>query len=262
MKKHLRYISLIFFLSLRQERAYPLDNFILFFSKPLLIGLEFLGVYFLYTASGNSSIAGFSQAQMLIVLNLSYLTFLCTTVIPPGTGITTTQISNGKLDPFFLRPQGLFFSFWTQRFYPMRLVEIALRFVYLLLVLFMGHLIITPIQWFSIGVICLLSIFLFLIFFSIGDSLSFWFPFVDFNELFFEFTDHLGYYPNTLYPKSIQLIFTYILPFFLLGNPMYQVFSGTYSLSLFGMHFLIVLCWLCIAIVLWSKGIQRYDSAN
>jgi len=69
-------------------------------------------------------------------------------------------------------------------------------------------------------------------------------------------------YPTDIYPKSVKLIFTTILPIGLLAyGPAYFLLKG-FSLNILGSYLGALAFYITVVAILWNRGLKAYSSAS
>ncbi|KMT21922.1 hypothetical protein CLCY_3c01930 [Clostridium cylindrosporum DSM 605] len=68
-------------------------------------------------------------------------------------------------------------------------------------------------------------------------------------------------YPATIYPNAINVLFTFILPLFIVGFIPVSYFKGS-DITIFIAPVLVSVAIIALALVLWKKGLTKYQSTG
>lgn len=262
MKKYLRYLRRILHMSLIQLLIYPGDFFWSIFMMPIRILVSVLSIYFVLAVSTQHTLAGLSIYHLLFVGSSTSLIWYMSTFTPLGVGRIGSQIISGKLDGYLLKALPPFICIIFQDIFIHRIIQILIHLLMLTVIIIVGHIHFNLWQIFQILFVSLSSSILLHSIFLLGDALYFWFPNHNFSDFFLAHADNFARYPASIYPNPLRFFFIFILPAFLIGNPLYEVIQNTYTLPLFFTTIILMIFWLVLAIVAWSSGIKIYESAN
>lgn len=262
MKKILRYLRRTLRMSFLLNLEYRMDLIWFLFMMPVFLASELLGIYFIFVAGNITTIAGFTFKEFLFVSSLSALAWMLTSLTAIGAGLIVRQINDGKLDIFLLKPLPLFTAVMGQKFYVKRFLQIFVRIILLFCIVYFGQMTFTIKEIFLIIYIFLTTLILYFSIFIAIESVTFWIPKFDGAEFLFEFIDQVIYYPAGIYPDIFRNVLTYIVPIFLLANPVYLVLQNTYQRKDMLITFLLTILWIIIAKIVWSTGQRAYQSAN
>lgn len=249
-------------MSAMQPLMYPNDFIASLLMMPVFLCISISGTYLIFYANSGHLIAGVSIYEMLFVEIFSALIWLFSTITPLGNGMIGFQIISGGLDRFILQPLPGFLSIFFQKLYIQKFILICIRIVLLLLVLFLGHFTFSLIQLLQLLFILVTSMILLHSIFIFGEALNFWFPNSNFSQHFFQYAQNYTDYPSKIYPDFFVKIFTYLIPLFLIGNPVYFILKNEFTLTFFYIIVGISILWTAIACILWQTGKKHYQSAN
>lgn len=262
MRKALLYIIKIMKLSLTTELAYKMDFIWFIFMMPVFLASEIFGIYFIFAAGGSGTIAGFTMTEFLFVSSIAAFNWIISSFSPLSSGRITSQIITGDLDTYLLKPISPALSIWFQKIYMKRFLMLFVRIIVLMCLIVFGHISLSLGQISSIAFIVVTSVILYHTFFIFGDSLCFWFSKLEMNEMLFELTEQTVYYPASIYPDIMRKLCTFVIPIFLISNPVYLVLKNTYTFWDMMFTLCMVLLWVGIAGLTWTKGQRIYESAN
>ncbi|MFN7161237.1 MAG: ABC-2 family transporter protein [Candidatus Gracilibacteria bacterium] len=262
MKKILRYLSRTLHMSFLLNAAYRMDFIWFVIMMPVFLASELLGIYFLFAAGNLERIAGFTFVEFVFVSSLAALTWMFTSLSAIGAGLIVRQINSGHIDMFLLKPLPFSIAVIGQKFYIKRFLQIFVRIIILICVLYFGKLTLSILQVFQILYVLATSLILYYALFIAAESLSFRFANLDMGNVLYDTIDQTTYYPAAVYPAMMRFIFTYILPIFLLVNPVYLILKNEYSFTHVITAFVITFLWILIAWYFWTEGKNAYESAN
>lgn len=263
MKKHFRYIQHIFSLSIQKNLAYPKDLFWFLLFTPVFLFTEALGLYLIFTVNGSQSIMGFTFLDGYFISSIIALIWMLSAVLTQvSTGKITHDILHGGLDYILLKPISPFVALWFQQSEPKKIPLLLLRVLILLCIFYYGNYSFSPLQYGALLSILLTSILLFHCFFLCSEHLAFFLPSFNGNMLTFQLVDTFTFFPPTIYPKPLIGFFSIILPFFLVGVPVYAIINNTYTWGDFFLSWSLTILWSTLTYLLWKEGVKRYISAN
>ena len=172
-------------------------------------------------------------------------------------------IVNGNFDRYLIRPLNPLFEIIAERFQPDGFGELIIGII--LMFLSSNNLNIT----FTFGKILLLlfaiicASFIYTAIKLAVACIAFWIKFAQ-SYLFMTYQlSNFAKYPMGIYPGAIRNILTFIVPFAFTGY-----YPGAYFLgkgSLFTgiiLTFLVAVIGMCIAYMIWLKGISKYESSG
>jgi len=99
----------------------------------------------------------------------------------------------------------------------------------------------------------------------IVGTLGFWFGNVGSIRMIMRSFKMAERYPMDLYSLSVRTFFTFVMPFIFIGTfpvlilTQYSVQEG---LKIVGLSALVLAAWLVILMIVWSKGVRRYESVG
>ena len=172
-------------------------------------------------------------------------------------------IIQGKLDNFFLRPQGMVYSIVFSEINIMEIVSQLFPSI-IVLIYALG---VSRIQWNFIKIaICVGGVvggtLILVCIFVIFGATAFWTQKLgQFVAIFFTFKDYLNY-PITIYTKCIVAFLTFILPLAFVNYYPVAYLLGKRDDLLCYMTFPVSLIVCLITVLIWKNGILKYSSAG
>lgn len=262
----MRYIHLYFTCikrSIISRLEYKKDTFVSIFSFLISNICAVLSIYFIINSI--PSLEGWTMAELGFLYGFSMLPIAIDHLFSDDLwSVAYYKVRQGELDRCFLRPVPVLFQVLAETFQPEGFGELIVGIIMLSIC---GD--IVDINW-SIGLVLLLiiaTIFGALIITSLKiaiSSLAFRFkrsgPLLQIIYGFMSYTR----YPLKIYPKSIQIILTFIFPFALvISLPMEIVLFNVYSPLI--LSFIIIgvsILFLFISILIWNINIKKYESSG
>lgn len=255
-------IYLIFFKQyLKRLMEYRVDFMIGMFAFMLNQGA---GLLFLYVIFQNiQSLAGFSIEQILLMYGLSLIPKGIDHLFFDNLWLLPRIVRQGTMDRYLLRPVNPLYTFLIERFQPDAFGEIILGTALVITTAIRMQFSITIFQVLAVMLFIFLGIFLFTALKLLTSSTSFWlknsYPLMQITYNISDFTK----YPLTIFPKLIQRLMTYVIPFALVSYyPGLYVFGmigfGEVLLYLTAVLFILM----SFALFVWNKGLKHYESAG
>ncbi len=173
------------------------------------------------------------------------------------------MIRTGSFDRIMLRPRGTILQVFGSKFEFTRLGRFIQSFAVLIFALVKLDLDYTPLKILTLILMVSCGVIIFTGIYIIGATLCFFT--IDGVEIMNIFTDggrEMAKYPLGIYKKSVQKIFTFIIPFgvvnyyplmFVLGKSNNLIYA---FMPLYGIIFFIPCIWL------WSFGVKHYKSTG
>jgi ABC-2 type transport system permease protein len=259
--KYLKIYSIFFKQYLKGLMEYRVDFLIGMFAFMLTQGA---GLLFLYIIFQNiDALAGFSVDAILLMYGIGLIPKGIDHLFFDNLWLLPQRVRQGQVDRYLLRPISPLYVFLVERFQPDAFGEILLGFGLVITTMIrMG----SSIVWYEVLAIAsfvFIGIFIFTALKLLTSSTSFWlknsYPLIQITYNLSDFTK----YPILIYPKAIQLLMTFVIPFalvsyyptiYLLGRISYFEVL-TYILLVTG-----VLSFLALKV--WQKGLKHYESTG
>ena len=249
-----------FILSLKKMLIYRTTIIIFIFSSIFLIA-EGIGVYVIFEYT--DSVVGWDRNQMLFLLATSTLiSDLYQFIFINQHEELGENIVEGELDYILLRPINpmvlssiKYFDIpsFINMILPLSMVIYIVNNEKILLSFFniIGYIIYVILG--TIQYYCINQIFV---------SLSFFYEKADsatgIPEYLFDFASK----PRSMYPKYIQILMGYIIPFLLMSNIPVEIIFGYAEFGILFWSLLITLILFIIAKIQWNAGIKKYQSSG
>lgn len=74
--------------------------------------------------------------------------------------------------------------------------------------------------------------------------------------------DQFSRYPKSVYPHALQFFLSFIIPIFVVINPIYNVIDGSFDKWKLLEITSVTAVFTILAWTVWLKGLKRYASAN
>lgn len=242
---------------------YGLDYICLNVSEFIFQFVSLLYIYLLFTAGGSETIVGMTMYDFYLVYIISELIMTLSAVsVYPNAVRLRNMIFMGQLDLFLVRPKSNFLIH-NQRSWVAGLI-LRLSF-FLVTLIYIYHKV--SFEWTleNIGLVLFVVISSYLILYFLywnSAYMYFYFPKFDAYYNFVRIADRMGQKPAKLFPRSMQWIFTFAVPVFLVAGPIYKIIDGTFDLRFLMIIIGVLLVQLLINVLMWRNGIPRYESAS
>jgi len=239
---------------------YPLDTVILIISMLVREFSSFIVVIGIMNAA--KILAGWSLNEVCLLFSFNAIIESIGQFCFDNVWSIRKNIKNGDLDIYMVRPASIFFQQLGQRIHFQALVGTA--FYFLIFIYFLKKVTF----YISIGkIFFILESILFGVIINSGiylifNSMNFWFMEAKDISDMVQNIRQLVNFPIKIFPIVIQFLVTYIIPFAFSGYyPIAYITDKTNSnipLVLPIVSLLII----TISIIVWKKGISRYDSSG
>ncbi|MBU0648241.1 ABC transporter permease [Patescibacteria group bacterium] len=224
---------------------------------------QVLFIEYLLNAGSVGGIGGYSKSELYLVFAFSQVTIMFVFWFVTDNVVDTIRcIYRGQLDFYLIRPMNPVFLTMYQKFSGVQ----NLTIIGYLLVLFPYLLIkndygLDCIGWLQIGYVVFFSILIYSMLYWIAALVNFYWQ--NFWGLwwFINNTGDITRWPKNVYPYFLQVALTYLIPLFLIENPIYDILRGTFSFDLGLQILLVAVIMLVIIAILWKDGLKRYNSA-
>lgn len=259
MKRYLNLYRRILSLSLMQVMAYP-NNFLTWFVVDMVWAIINIG-FFRILLLAIPQLSGWTFETLAIPLGLLYLlNVVIWGLLWTGLNDIPKDITRGNLDMYLVKPANTQFMVST-RYIGMNLFPSAVAGIFLLWYGFSANqipsimVLIIPIGFIAAAIIAYSLWFM-------SVTIAFWF-----NRLFN--ISHVipnaidaARYPVTIFHPFIQFLFTYILPFALLGFLPAEIILGRKSPLMLFLPIALAAILLYLSHLFWNFSLRRYQSAS
>lgn len=222
------------------------------------------GLLFLYIIFQNvNALAGFGIDEILLMYGLSLIPKGIDHLFFDNLWLLPRHIRQGGMDRYLLRPINPLYSFLIERFQPDAFGEIILGSALVIVTVIRLGVQLTIFNVFGALSFIFIGIFIFTALKLLTSSTSFWlknaYPLM---QITYNISDYTKY-PLLIFPKAIQWIMTFIIPFALISY-----YPALYLLG--SIDYLDVLIYITIvtsllifsALFVWNKGLKHYESAG
>lgn len=207
--KYLNILKII----IKANIQYKFNFFIGILNQFFVIFFEFLGVLSLFNKFG--SLNNWKLTETFLLYGIINFSFSFSEVFFRGFESNLQYlIREGKYDRYLLRPYSTLLQISGFNFQPVRLGRLILSiFVLMLGIIFNFRKLKNPFCFFYLIIILICAVFLYGGIYILVGSLTFLLgQYVEFTSIFIQGSVSMLQYPKNVFPKSIQVFFTYILP--------------------------------------------------
>jgi len=259
--RHLRIYGLFFKQYLKGLVNYRVDFLI---GTVAFIINQGLGIIFLYIIFQNiGSLAGFSGTEVVLMYGLSQIPKGIDHLIFDNIWLLPRRIKSGEFDRYLLRPIDPLYAFLIERFQPDAFGELILGTG--LAIYALTNLSIAFLGWRLLGLLVFIIIgtFIFTAIKLLTASTAFWikncYPLM---QITYDLNDY-SKYPRTIFPKVIQFIMTFVVPFALVSFFPSLFLLGRLSFLEVLVIILPVTVFLAfLAFFVWKRGLKHYESSG
>lgn len=250
-------------MGLKNMLAYPQDTILGFWFYSIYIFIYILLIIAVFNVAGIDQLAGWNLWQIMLVMTMAEVVWaFMFTFIWDNVRMTTREFHTGRLDFDLTKPINIKFVMSCRRISPLNLIH-------LLFYVFLGNYFISraglefnSTDWIMFGLIIFFSlIIIFLIAWNI-NLITFISERTNAIWEFFLNVTHINNYPKKIYPGAMRSFFVFILPIFLVANPLYDLMAGEMSWSDLDFIVLMMILMLMIYFNMWLIGLRKYTSAN
>lgn len=222
------------------------------------------GLLFLYIIFQNiPALAGFTLNEILLMYGLSLIPKGIDHLFFDNIWLLPRYVRQGGMDRYMLRPIQVLYVFLIERFQPDAFGEIILGFFLVFTTISNLKLTLDYVQIIAITFTLSLGIFIYTGLKLATASTSFWlknsYPLM---QVTYDLSDFMKY-PITIFPKLMQLILTFIIPFALVSYYPTMYLLGKASLvTVLGYICLMTIGIISLALFVWHKGLKHYESTG
>ena len=222
------------------------------------------GLLFLYVIFQNiPNLDGFSIHEILLMYGLSLIPKGIDHLFFDNIWLLPRYVRQGGMDRYLLRPINALYVFLIERFQPDAFGEIILGTFLVITTLSNLQLQIGLVQILVILLTLFLGIFIYTSLKLATASTSFWlknsYPLI---QVTYNLSDFMKY-PITIFPKVMQIILTFIIPFALVSfYPTMYLLGRIHIIEMLSHIILITAGMISLGLFVWHKGIKHYESAG
>ena len=259
--KYLKIYSIFFKQYLKGLMEYRVDFLI------GMVGFLFTqgaGLLFLYIIFQNiTALAGFSLNQILLMYGLSLIPKGIDHLFFDNIWLLPRYVRQGGMDRYMLRPINALYVFLIERFQPDAFGEIILGTFLVITTLTNLSIPFDPVQFIVIFITLFIGIFIFTGLKLATASTSFWlknsYPLI---QVTYNLSDFMKY-PITIFPKVMQVILTYVIPYALVSYYPAMYLFGEVSLIQLTLYLVLVTLFVIgLGLWVWQKGLKHYESTG
>jgi ABC-2 type transport system permease protein len=222
------------------------------------------GLLFLYIIFQNiNALAGFAIEEILLMYGIGLIPKGIDHLFFDNIWLLPRTVRNGTVDRYLLRPISPLYVYLIERFQPDAFGEIILGVALVILTtarlgaMIAWHHMLGLLLIVTIGTLIFTSLKL------LTASTSFWlknsYPLM---QVTYNISDYTKY-PLPIFPKFIQLIMTFVIPFALISYyPMLYMTGSIGFVRVFGYMVVITSAIGTMAIFVWKQGLKHYESAG
>lgn len=257
-------IYLTFLRKIIKSKFMYFNDFILSFVMSVISNLYTL-IFIEIIFNNITVLGGWSLYEVLIMYGINSICrgIFCT-LFGELDLLSDVYILDGKLDNLLLRPKSPIYLIITSNIYEENISDVFLGIIYLICSFrnIEGLLCVKNILILFISI--LVGTIMYFAFFLLVSSSGFWFN-TRFS-LMWSFMDVTEYsnYPLNIFPKLIRNILTWIVPFGLISfYPSIIIFDKMQELQWVGYLIpFMTIFFLVLALGIWRKGLEQYESIN
>jgi len=240
-------------------------NFIYGVTASLTYGILYILLFWLVFQAGKiNQIAGYSLYEIYFIFSLSQiLVMLNSVVIDVNVRNLQIKIDRGRLDDVLMRPWN---SLLAVSFGYIRLRDVVSLLFYVFFVgwYVMPHL---SVVWNLIGIakltlIMTISLVLYWVLSWLAAFVWFFWPKMNAFRLMINTVYDINRFPREIYPQGLSWFLIYILPIFLIVNPVFLWLKGSYHGEIIFRDLGVMLIFVLVYAITWREGLKRYSSAN
>ena len=225
---------------------------------------DLLYIWYVFYVAGIELIAGIDYIKFFFVFGLfEFSRSIMRAMVMDNSYSVQEGIHSGELDEFIIKPVNFKFITSVRFFWPEQMLMGLAALVFLLVLGGMNG-------FFAWGILDFVWLF-----FIVASSVTVSFLFIwivtlmafywdRFNQIksIFWIMSGASYYPRKIYPGWMQWVGIYLVPIFVIINPMYDLFEGNYDwVNVLNATLYILVLWIVYQL-LWRAGLRRYNSAN
>lgn len=222
---------------------------------------QLLLINYIFLVADVKEVGGFSLYQFYFVgAVFEIIRAIAHIFIVPSAGRFWSLIHYGKLDMVVLKPKMPVFVLFNNSW----ITDTFSGFIFSVLVIYYvwSNMQLT---WGQTGLIMLVSVFSLVILGTlewIGSLVNFYSARFDaFNRLLRSSID-VAKYPRSIYPRIIQNFYLFLVPIFLIANPIYEIMQKSFGWDDIKIILAMTVLLIGITWFLWVDGLRRYSSGN
>lgn len=223
--------------------------------------VQVLFIAFIFKAAGITEIAGFNLYQVYFVwAAFELLNSLSFIFVSPSAGRLYSMIHYGSLDMVLLKPRMKTFVLFNNSW----ITDSFSGYIFntLLLIYIWPHLVLTGVDWWRVLFVMMTSFLIFAMIQYISTLVNFYSARFDALNRLIKGSYEILKYPREIFPRAMQNFYIFVLPMFLIANPIYEIMAGEFGWSDGVVIVAITILLMGIAWFMWVDGLKRYVSAS
>ena len=222
------------------------------------------GLLFLYVIFQNiPSLDGFTINEILLMYGLSLIPKGIDHLFFDNIWLLPRYVRQGGMDRYLLRPINALYVFLIERFQPDAFGEIILGTFLVITTISNLQLSIGLVQMLVILLTLFLGIFIYTGLKLATASTSFWlknsYPLI---QVTYNLSDFMKY-PITIFPKVMQIILTFVIPFALVSFYPTMFLLERIGIAEMVLHIVFITAGIVsLGLFVWHKGLKHYESAG
>jgi ABC-2 type transport system permease protein len=228
------------------------------------------GIVFLYALVQQfESISGWSFYHLLFLYSLSYISEGAAFALAAQAWRIDLYLDRGDFDRMLVRPAGVLFQFFFKYLNLIGVVDVVVALGILGYAMAKLNMIMLPMVVVKMLLVVIGATLIRIAFLTILGSISFWSqrssPVVGLGS---EIMNKTTVYPITIYPRAVQFVLTFVLPFGFIGfYPASSLFGYSHQFDFLTVNAAFVTLGIGIAAftlcsVIFSQGMNRYESSG
>ncbi len=249
-----------FKINLKRLTIYRADFFLNFFAMIIWAGAGLVEVWILF--QNLSSFSGWSSSEVFLLYGLWSLTFALYNAFGHGIMDIEKNILSGKMDTLLTKPLDPLYLLLTSHLNTMGLGMFALGIT--VTTFAAVH---VDVQWSLLRVLFLMvstlagGVIIFSVYFVLA-SLSFWHGKTQ-AAIRIGYDVHMfAKYPVTIYGKAVQFLLIFVFPYAFTNYIPVAVLTNKLPAIYGALPIVVAAALLWFALKIWSRGLQKYESAN
>lgn len=251
-------------MSLAKDMMYPADFWTGLVASLVYIGVQLLFFWLIFRESGVEYLAGYNLWQIYFVYGVySLVTSVIFLFIIESSWLFVDGIDKGLLDLDLIKPISSFFGIFFKCFVIIiNLINVLFSIVIIAWLLFSSKIDLSITQLIMVGAIIFQSILLYGILYIISAVIQLFFlKFWVLRIIMHEF-DIVTTYPRKIYPGMIRFVLLFIWPFFMIVNPVFDVFDHTVNWEKIASWMGVTIIFFLVLALMWINGLKRYCSTG
>jgi ABC-2 type transport system permease protein len=261
MQHYLHLFGTYFRLGALNELQYR-SNFWLNILQALLSMVTALGalaVIFYHT----DTLGGWRPAELLALVGIYFLMRgAIRTVIQPSMEEFLTSVRRGTLDFTLVKPEEAQLLVSIQRVSIWSLFDVFLGIGVVIYALWRGDYTITWLDLGAFGIVMVIGLLIVYSFWLILATFAFWFIRIENILVIFSSLYEAGRWPVTIYPATLRLILTFLVPVAFAVTVPAEALTGRITLSTLGLAIVVALLLVGFSRWFWTFGVRHYSGAS